>query len=72
MDCSPPGFRPWDSPDKNTGVGCRSLLQGIFLTQGLNPHLFMSPALQAGSLPGEPVGETAISRHLCVTERVLH
>ena len=27
---------PWDVPDKNTGMGCRSLLQGIFLTQGLN------------------------------------
>ena len=27
---------PWASPGKNTGVGCRSLLQGIFLTQGLN------------------------------------
>ena len=27
---------PWDSPDKNTGVGSNSLLQGIFLTQGLN------------------------------------
>ena len=25
-----------DSPDKNTGVGCHSLLQGIFPTQGLN------------------------------------
>ena len=24
---------------KNTGVGCHSLLQGIFLTQGLNPSL---------------------------------
>ena len=23
---------PWDSPGKNTGVGCHSLLQGIFLT----------------------------------------
>ena len=30
---------PWDSPGKNTGVGCHSLLQGIFLTQGLNPGL---------------------------------
>ena len=30
---------PWDSPDKNTGVGCRALLQGIFPTQGLNPGL---------------------------------
>ena len=27
---------PWDSPDKNTGVGCHALLQGIFLTQGSN------------------------------------
>ena len=27
---------PWDFPGKNTGVGCRFLLQGIFLTQGLN------------------------------------
>ena len=27
---------PWNSPDKNTGVGSHSLLQGIFLTQRLN------------------------------------
>ena len=27
---------PWNSPDKNTRVGSNSLLQGIFLTQGLN------------------------------------
>ena len=31
-------FRPWDSPGKNTGVGCRFLLQGTFPTQGLNLH----------------------------------
>ena len=30
---------PWNSPGKNTGVGCLSLLQGIFLTQGLNRGL---------------------------------
>ena len=30
---------PWDFPGKNTGVGCHFLLQGIFLTQGLNPGL---------------------------------
>ena len=29
----------WDSPGKNTGVGCHFLLQGIFPTQGLNPGL---------------------------------
>ena len=28
--------RPWSSPSKNTGVGCHSLLQGIFPTQGSN------------------------------------
>ena len=27
---------PWDSPDKNTGVDCHFLLQGIFPTQGMN------------------------------------
>ena len=27
---------PWDSPGKNTGVGCHSLLQRIILTQGSN------------------------------------
>ena len=33
-----------DSPDKNTGVGCHALLQGIFPTQGSNlglPHCRM-------------------------------
>jgi len=30
---------PWNSPGKNTGVGCHSLLQRIFPTQGLNPGL---------------------------------
>ena len=30
---------PWDSPGKNTGVGCHALLQGIFPAQGSNPCL---------------------------------
>ena len=30
---------PWDSPGKNTGVGCHFLLQGIFPAQGWNPGL---------------------------------
>ena len=29
----------WDSPGKNTRVGCQEDLQGIFQTQGLNPSL---------------------------------
>ena len=39
---------PWDSPGKNTGVGCHALLQGIFPTQGLSPHSLLSPALASG------------------------
>ena len=30
---------PWNSPSKNTGVGCHSPFQGIFLTQESNPGL---------------------------------
>ena len=30
---------PWDSPGKDTAVGCHALLQGIFSTQGSNPGL---------------------------------
>ena len=30
---------PRNSPGKHIGVGCHTLLQGIFLTQGSNPHL---------------------------------
>jgi len=32
-------YSPWNSPDQNNGVGSLSLLQGIYLTQGLNPGL---------------------------------
>ena len=40
MDCHMRGSSVHgDSPGKNTGVGCLSLLQGIFPTQGLNPGL---------------------------------
>ena len=35
---------------QNTGVGCRVLLQGIFLTQGSNPRLLCLLRWQAGSL----------------------
>ena len=45
---------PWDSSNKNTGVGCHALLQGIFPTQGSNLRLPASPALQKDSLPTEP------------------
>ena len=45
---------PWDSPGKNTGMGCHALLQGIFPTQGIKSG---SPSLQADSLPSELPGK---------------
>ena len=39
VDYSPPGYSPWNSPGKNTGVSSHSFLQEIFPTQGLNLHL---------------------------------
>ena len=43
----------WNSPGKNAGVGCHFFLQGIFLTQQLNPHLL---CWQANSLPLHHLG----------------
>ena len=52
MNYSPPGFSVHGIlqariPD----VSCHALLQGIFLTQGLNAHLLSLQLWQAGSLP---------------------
>ena len=45
---------PCDSSGKNTGVSCHFLLQGILLTQR---WIIGSLALQANSLPSEPLGK---------------
>ena len=64
--CWPHGLQParllcpWDSPGGNTGVGCHFLLQGIFPTQGLNPHLLCLLHWQAGSLPLRHLGSPHI------------
>ena len=56
MDCSLPdsSIHGMDLPGKNTGVGCHFLLQGIFLTQGSNPHLLCLLHWQVDSLPSKP------------------
>ena len=51
MCSSLPGSCQWDSPAKNTGVGCQAHLQGIFPTQGSNPRVICLLHWQAGSLP---------------------
>ena len=45
---------PRESPGENTAVGCCVLLQGIFLTQGLNSHLLSLLHWQVDSLPLAP------------------
>ena len=48
--CSPPARPcPWDSPGKNTGVGCRALPQGRS-DPGMDPVSLTPPALAGGSL----------------------
>ena len=65
MDRSTRLLCPWDSPGKNTGVGCHGLLQGIFPTQGSNLDLLHC---QAESLPlshlGSPICKVSASRYL--------
>ena len=68
LDCSPPGFSVHGILQVRTGVGCHSLLQGIFLIQGSNLHLLH---WQADCLPlshlGSPKcpGVTADSTEPC-------
>ena len=56
---------PEDSPGKNTGAGCHALLQGIFPTQGSNPHLLRLLHWQAGSWPLAPPGKTLLCHTTC-------
>ena len=57
IDSSPPGSRPWDSPGKNTGVGCHFLLQCMKMKLLSRVRLFTTPwtvAYQAPSSMGFP------------------
>ena len=66
--CSPPGSSVHgDSPGKNTRVGCRAFLQGIFLTQGSN---LCMPHWQADSLLLSLQGGPHIRVCVCVCVRV--
>ena len=59
IDDSPPGSRPWDSPGKNTGVGCHFLLQRVKVKSEsevaqscLTPHDPMDRSLPGSSIHG--------------------
>ena len=61
------GYRllpPWDSPVKNTGMGCCFLLQGIFPTQGSNPGLPHCRQMQADALTSEPPRKSIVGFRL--------
>ena len=57
---------PWNSPGKNTGVGCHFLLQGIFPTQELNPGFLHC---KADSLLTELWGKPFLSSQFAVYKK---
>ena len=77
MDCNLSGSSfHGDSPDKNTGVGCHTLLQGYFPNPGIEPR---SPTFQVDCLPAEPPGKpnsmlsiinVIILNYYCVTQNI--
>ena len=46
----------WDFPSKNAKEGWHFLLQGIFLSQGLNQCLLIAGRFFATEPPGKPIG----------------
>ena len=56
---------------KNTGVGCHALLQGIFPSQRLNPHLLYLLHWYVGSLPPVPPRKTSYSLLLLFSHSVV-
>ena len=63
---------PWDSPGKNTGVGCQALLQGIFLTQRLNPGFLYCRWILYHLTQQESPWYIYIYTYICVCVCVIH
>ena len=57
-------LHPWGFPGKNTGVDRHFLLQGIFLTHGLNLHLLQSRALAGEFLTTSTTWEAQLESQL--------
>ena len=66
--CSPPGSSVPGivCPGENAGLGCLSLLQGIFPNQGPNPHLLHLLPWHMDSLPLVPPGKAWSPRNSSV------
>ena len=54
IDSSPSGSHPWDSPGKNTGVGCYFLLQCMKVNEVTQSCLTLSDPMDC-SLPGSSI-----------------
>ena len=70
IDGSPPGSPPWDSPGKNTGVGCHFLLQCMKVKSEsevaqscptLRDPMDCSPLLHPWEFPDKSTGVGAIA-----------
>ena len=65
MDCSPPGSSVHGILQVRIRVGCYALLQGIFPTQGSNPHLLCLLHWKVGSLSLVPPGKLVVKHIKC-------
>ena len=63
---------PWNSPGKNTGVGCHALLQGILSTERSNPHLLCLLHCQVGPFLLTQAWEAQIILYICNTELIVN
>ena len=66
MDCSLPGSSVHGFLQESTGLGCPFLRQGMFLTQGSNPHLLCLLHWHVSSLPLAPSGKLHVCTCVCV------
>ena len=58
---------PWNSPGKNTGVGCHSLLQGTFPTQGSKSSLLIAGRFFTAEPSGKP--HTGVTQEALMSTR---
>ena len=72
-DCSPPGSSVHgDSPRNNTGVGCHTLLQGIFPTQESNSDLLHCRWILYQLSHQESHQVRYMTVYICQIHRIIH
>ena len=71
IDGSPPGSRPWDSPGKNTGVGCHFLLQCMKMKSESEVTQLVPDKLESMGIPHTQEGQRQQSetRSICHPSR---